>query len=291
MSNVEEKRYHWLKLKEDFFEEDAIEWLEEQENGKEYVLFYLKLCLKSIKSNGILIRRVGTMLVPYDTHKLSEMTKTDFDTVVVAMKLFREIGLVEIQDSGEIYLTELNEMIGSEAKSTSRSRLCRERKRYESEIIGTLQCNADATLVQHNCNADATLMQQNCNTDIDIEKELDIDKDIEKEKEKEKDIDNNISPPVKETRHKYGTYNNVLLSDTDMEKLKTEFPDWQERIERLSEYIASKGKSYQNHLATIRSWARKDAKQAVKSYGTRTAAEKNEGFCFNQNEDSLDDLF
>ena len=181
MSNVEEKRYHWLKLKEDFFEEDAIEWLEEQENGKEYVLFYLKLCLKSIKSKGILIRRVGTMLVPYDTHKLSEMTKTDFDTVVVAMKLFREIGLVEIQDSGEIYLTELNEMIGSEAKSTSRSRLCRERKRYESEMIRTLQCNTDATLVQHNCNADATLMQQNCNTDIDIDidKELDIDKDID----------------------------------------------------------------------------------------------------------------
>ena len=186
MSNVEEKRYHWLKLKEDFFEEDAIEWLEEQENGKEYVLFYLKLCLKSIKSNGILIRRVGTMLVPYDTHKLSEMTKTDFDTVVVAMKLFREIGLVEIQDSGEIYLTELNEMIGSEAKSTSRSRLCRERKRYESEMIGTLQCNTDATLVQHNCNADATLTQQNCNTDIDI------DIDIEKELELDIDIDNNI---------------------------------------------------------------------------------------------------
>ena len=291
MSNVEEKRYHWLKLKEDFFEEDAIEWLEEQENGKEYVLFYLKLCLKSIKSKGILIRRVGTMLVPYDTHKLSEMTKTDFDTVVVAMKLFREIGLVEIQDSGEIYLTELNEMIGSEAKSTSRSRLCRERKRYESEIIGTLQCNADATLVEHNCNADATLMQQNCNTDIDIDIDIDKELELDIDKEKDKSKENIISPPAKEPRHKYGTYNNVFLSDTDLEKLKTEFPDWQERIERLSEYIASTGKSYKNHLATIRSWAKKDNRQAVKSYGTRTAAEKNKGFCFNQNEDSLDDLF
>ena len=63
----------------------------------------------------------------------------------------------------------------------------------------------------------------------------------------------------KEVRHKYGLYDNVLLSDTDMEKLKDEFPtDWQERIERLSEYIESKGAKYKNHLATIRAWARKN---------------------------------
>lgn len=65
----------------------------------------------------------------------------------------------------------------------------------------------------------------------------------------------------KPTRHKYGLYKNVLLSDADMEKLKSEFPDWEQRIERLSEYIASTGKSYKNHLATIRAWARKDVPQ------------------------------
>ncbi len=97
-----------------------------------------------------------------------------------------------------------------------------------------------------------------------------------------------IEAPKKETRHKYGAYNNVLLSDTDLEKLKTEFRDYEERIERLSEYIASTGKSYKNHLATIRSWAKKD--KQTKSYG-RTAEEKNAGYCFNANEDSLDDLF
>ncbi len=56
-----------------------------------------------------------------------------------------------------------------------------------------------------------------------------------------------------------GTYENVLLSDDDMEKLKSEFPaDYNERIERLSEYMASTGKKYKNHLATIRAWARKE---------------------------------
>ena len=62
----------------------------------------------------------------------------------------------------------------------------------------------------------------------------------------------------KDQRHKYGQYNNVLLSDEDMSKLKAEFPDYEQRIERLSEYIASKGAKYKDHLATIRAWARKD---------------------------------
>jgi len=63
-------------------------------------------------------------------------------------------------------------------------------------------------------------------------------------------------------RHKHGSYNNVLLTDDDLENLKNEFPDdYEDRIERLSGYIASTGKSYKNHLATIRNWARKDTER------------------------------
>lgn len=48
-----------------------------------------------------------------------------------------------------------------------------------------------------------------------------------------------------------------------MEKLKVEFPaDYQERIERVSEYMASTGKSYKDYLATIRRWARQDQKRS-----------------------------
>lgn len=69
----------------------------------------------------------------------------------------------------------------------------------------------------------------------------------------------------KDARHKYGAYGNVLLSDDDYGKLMAEFSaDYLQRIERLSEYMASSGKSYKNHLATIRSWARKE-KPVVKS--------------------------
>lgn len=76
--------------------------------------------------------------------------------------------------------------------------------------------------------------------------------------------------PPKTVRHKYGMYENVLLTDEEYGKLQEEFPaDLQERIERLSEYIASTGKKYKSHLATIRSWARKDtqAKQPARRGG------------------------
>lgn len=76
---------------------------------------------------------------------------------------------------------------------------------------------------------------------------------------KDRLVKDSIGKDNKPVRHKYGMYENVLLSDSDLEKLQKEYPDdWQERIERLSEYISSSGKRYKDHLATIRSWARRD---------------------------------
>ena len=77
--------------------------------------------------------------------------------------------------------------------------------------------------------------------------------------------------PPKPTRHKYGMYENVLLTDEEYKKLIEEFPhDYTERIERLSEYIASTGKKYKSHLATIRSWARKDTETKPRNSKQRT---------------------
>lgn len=63
----------------------------------------------------------------------------------------------------------------------------------------------------------------------------------------------------KPARHKYGQYQNVLLTDEQLEKLKSEFTsDWQDRIERVSGYVQSSGKHYKDYLATIRNWAKRD---------------------------------
>lgn len=81
-------------------------------------------------------------------------------------------------------------------------------------------------------------------------------------------LDPKPSREHREPRHKYGEYSNVLLSDTDLAKLKSEFPnDWEERIERLSAYMASTGKGYKSHLATIRNWARRDSESQSKRAG------------------------
>lgn len=73
--------------------------------------------------------------------------------------------------------------------------------------------------------------------------------------------------PKKPVKHKYGEYNNVLLTDEELEKLKGEYPDYLDRVERLSSYVASTGKSYKSHYATIRNWARKDQQQPVRQSG------------------------
>lgn len=108
--------------------------------------------------------------------------------------------------------------------------------------------------------ANATFNKQNeqkvanqADIDGDRDIDIDIDKDIKEKYKKEK--------PVK---HKHGQYKNVLLSDDELQKLQTEFPiDWQKRIENVSEYCASHGKTYKDYLATIRNWARRDKQKPV----------------------------
>ncbi|MBR1984728.1 MAG: phage replisome organizer N-terminal domain-containing protein [Clostridia bacterium] len=151
MSKYNDTRFFWLQLKEDFFDEDAISWLEEQPNGKEYCLFYLKLCLKSLKTSGIMIRKVGEMLVPYDCKKLAEITNTEVDTVVVAMELLKQIGLIKVLDNGELYLTEVEKMIGSQSVGAFKKQQQRIQGRQVADICPP-------------------------NIEIELEKELKIDK-------------------------------------------------------------------------------------------------------------------
>ena len=109
----------------------------------------------------------------------------------------------------------------------------------------------------------------------------------ENKNNKNNENDFNNSDNKKPTRHKYGIYKNVLLTDEDMEKLKSEFPDdWQNRIERLSEYIASSGKTYKNHLATIRVWAKKDKEREALKNGS-----ENGKWCIDKESISLDELY
>ena len=166
-----EKKYYWLKLSDDFFDDDTIQYIEEQDNGVAYSNFYLKLCLKSLRSDGKLIRFIGDQLIPYDVKSLSKLTGVDVDTVRSAMYLFEQIGLVKRLETGEIFLAQIDEMIGSE---TDKAKLMR-KKRALDKATGN-----NVTELSNN----VTQALPNCYT----EKEIDIDKEIESEKDVDKDI-------------------------------------------------------------------------------------------------------
>jgi predicted phage replisome organizer len=144
------KRYYWLKLKADFFKRHDIRVIESMQNGKDYVLFLLKLMTESIHHEGNL--RFSDTL-PYNEEMLSAITNTNVDIVRSAMKIFVNLGMVEILDDETIYMTEVEKLIGSETQSTIRSRKSRA-KQLENAVYtdNLLQRNTNATQVQQNCN-------------------------------------------------------------------------------------------------------------------------------------------
>lgn len=241
----ETKRFYWLKLQEDFFEDDTIDFIESQENGERYCLFYLKLCLKALKSEGKLIRYVGNMLIPYDEKGLAKLTRTDVDTVRCALALFDKIGLVSRLDTGEIFINQLNEMVGTE---TDKAKLMRQ-KRAREKLTGN----------------NVTPMLPECYTE----------KELEKEKEQEKDINSE-----KTKKHKNGTYQNVLLSDSELMKLcETLGPDKAKSvIDNFSELKEMKGYKYKSDYLAIRKW------------GIEAYEKKNKTTSTNQNKNVKSDM-
>ena len=172
------KRYYWLKLKEDFFDEDTMGWLEEQDNGKEYCLFYLKLCLKSLKSDGVLVRKVGDMLIPYDIAKIAEITKTQVDIANGALNLLKQIGYIQVLDSGGLFLTQIEYMTGSETDAAERQRKSRANKRVsEKSVTMSQQSHANITPESQNGHTE----KENRVRERDKELDKDIEKDIEKD--------------------------------------------------------------------------------------------------------------
>lgn len=128
-------RYYWLKLNENFFESDVVEWLEDQENGEKYVLLYLKLCLKSLKTDGVLVRQVGKMIIQHTAESIAKQTQFDIEIVESALALFEQIGLIEKNDKGESYLPEVANMTGSGSSSESATKKKAQRQNKKGQNV------------------------------------------------------------------------------------------------------------------------------------------------------------
>ena len=121
-------RYYWLKLKRDFFKRHDIRIIESMPNGKDYILFYLKLLCESVDHEGNL--RFSEE-IPYNEEMLATITNTDVDVVRNAVKVFAQLGMMEMLDDGTLFMNEVQKMIGSAANNDNANRQRRYRERQK----------------------------------------------------------------------------------------------------------------------------------------------------------------
>ncbi len=230
----------WIKIAINMFDNRKIRQIETMPDGDTLLLIWVKLlCLAGNVNDGGYIYL--TKEIPYTDEMLATQFNKPITTIRLALKTFEQFGMIEI----------INNMIflSSWEKYQSTDRLAEIREQNRLRKQAQRQREKEQKLLP---SRDSHVTQDGQVTPChatDIEEDIDIDKDKDKNK----------SISKKSPRHKHGEYQNVLLSDGDLAKLKAEFPtDWENRIQRLSEYMASSGKSYKNHLATIRNWAKGD---------------------------------
>ena len=121
------KRYYWIKLKDSFMTSDKVDFLMSQKDGANYVVLYQMLCLKTINTNGSLSRQIGEMIIPFDVDKIQRDCKYfDRDTVIVALELFKRLGMIYESSSGNLQIAEFDNMVGSETDYAKQKRLQRE---------------------------------------------------------------------------------------------------------------------------------------------------------------------
>lgn len=131
---AKEKRFYWLKLKTEFMQGDVIDFLMSQKNGANYVVLYEMLVVKTINSEGKLATQIGEMLIPYDVEKIQRECKWfDIDTIVVAMELYKQLGLVYEEKNGVIAISNFKELVGSESYWNKQKKLALENKTKELE--------------------------------------------------------------------------------------------------------------------------------------------------------------
>lgn len=226
-----EKKYYWLKLKRDFFKRHDIRIIEAMPNGKDYILFYLKLLLESIDHEGNL-RFSDT--IPYNEQMLSVITNTNIDVVRSAMEVFRELKMIEILNDQTIYMAEVEKLIGSETKWAEKKRLQRAKE------------------------DNVPLLSSKCPTE----------KEQEEEQELYLETDVAVATGGSDDEQKTfelmgGTLGRgvVLLTPEQDEALldKLGFDGYNHYVSKLAAFIIDKGAKVGNHYATILKWAKEDA--------------------------------
>lgn len=135
MSANDNKIYYWLKLKKDFFDSHRIKIIEDMPNGKDYVLFYLKLMCEATSHQG---RLRFSENIPYSESMLASLTNTKIDSVHSALEIFGQLDMIVLLEDGTYFLPEVEKLIGKETGQAIRKREALEKaKESEENAINT----------------------------------------------------------------------------------------------------------------------------------------------------------
>ena len=221
------KKYYYLRLKDNFFDSDELKILESMKDGYLYSNILLKLYLRSLKNNGKL---VVNDRIPYNAEMLASVTGHQVGTVKQALSIFKNLGLIDVLENGAIYMLDIQNFIGRGSSEADRKREYRQR-------IETDRTNVQTNLRQ---------ISEKSPPEIEIE----LEKDIEIEKK--------IHSSAKSTTTKRKRFEKPTLSQITQYCLER---NNNVNAEQFYDYYESNGwkvgkNSMKDWKATIRTWER-----------------------------------
>ena len=153
---ADNKKYYYLRLKDNFFDSDELKILESMKDGYLYSNILLKLYLRSLKNDGKL---VVNDRIPYNIEMLASVTGHQIGTVKQALSIFKDLGLIDVLENGAIYMLDIQNFIGRGSSEADRKRAYRQR------------IETDRTNVRQISDKNPPEIE----IEIEIEKELEID--------------------------------------------------------------------------------------------------------------------
>lgn len=251
---AEQKRFYWLKLNRDFFKRHDIRIIEAMPDGRDYVLFYLKMMCESVDHDGSLRFNES---IPYTEDMLATITNTNVAIVKAALDVFVKLHIMEIQEDGTYFMPKVSKMIGSAVDNDNANRQRRFREKNN-------KCNDDVTASVTKNNADVTqsvtsdATKNNESKSKSKSKRKEQELEIEREEEKEENAAEaaHASTSAKPTKHSFGEYKHVKLTDEEHRRLIEQYgeDDTAEAVRILDEYIEEKGYKTKNHYLTMKKW-------------------------------------
>lgn len=255
MATTTSQKYYWIKLKTDFFGMEAMDFLLSQKNGSQYVVLYQMLCLMTANNDGRLCSRIGDILLKFDVDKIVRETKYfDYDTVVIALELFKKLGMIYEEEDGIIRISDIDDMVGSETEYAQKKREYRARKALEvkepKELLPEIMSEKDEDDVEDiSVDSEKTMSETMSETNSKTMSETFSDKRLDI-----RDID------IKKENIKRKKESEIEIFENEFESLWAIYPNKKGKPKALKAYIIARknGTTYEQVKKGIEDYIREN---------------------------------